>query len=75
MTAIGCLTGTSDRQYGQQVIDAHLEQAMGFAVAGAGACLTPIADLGVVLVAVAAVVALPAWTASRISPGLAVAED
>jgi putative ABC transport system permease protein len=75
MLGAGCLTGAVAGVYGQFVIDAYLRHVTGFPVAGAGAGIRPIEILALVLAAALAVVAIPAWLASRVAPALALAEE
>jgi len=75
MLGAGCVTGALAGVFGQFVIDQYLREVTGFPVAGAGASARPIAIFAVVLAAVLAVVAAPAWAASRVSPALALAEE
>jgi putative ABC transport system permease protein len=75
MLAAGCVTGAIAGFYGQYVIDAYLRHVTGFPVAGAGASARPIVVLAIVLSAALALVALPAWIASRVSPALALGEE
>jgi putative ABC transport system permease protein len=67
----GCLTGVVGGIYGQAVINRYLVHTTGFPVAGLGASLRPLELLGIVIVAALAIVAIPIWLASRVSPALA----
>jgi putative ABC transport system permease protein len=71
----GCLTGALAGVYGQFVIDAYLRHITGFPVAGAGASARPLEILALVLAAALALVAIPGWRASRVSPTLALSEE
>ncbi|HEX3692651.1 MAG TPA: FtsX-like permease family protein [Solirubrobacteraceae bacterium] len=75
MLGAGCVTGALAGFYGQFVIDAYLRHVTGFPVASAGASLRPLEILALVLASALALVALPAWSASTVSPALALAEE
>jgi putative ABC transport system permease protein len=75
MLGAGCVTGALAGIYGQYVIDAYLRHVTGFPVAGAGASPRPLVVLVVVLAAALAIVAAPAWMASRVAPAVAVCEE
>jgi putative ABC transport system permease protein len=75
MLAAGCITGALAGVYGQFIIDAYLRHVTGFPVANAGASARPVEILAVVLSAALALVALPGWRASRVSPVLALVEE
>jgi putative ABC transport system permease protein len=75
MVGAGCVTGAVAGVYGQHVIDAYLRHVTGFPVAGAGASARPFVVLAVVLAAAFAIVAVPAWLASRVSPAVALREE
>jgi putative ABC transport system permease protein len=75
MLGAGCATGAIAGVYGQFVIDAYLRHVTGFPVAGAGTSARPLGVLALVLAAALAIVAIPAWLASRVSPALALAEE
>lgn len=75
MVGAGCVTGAVAGVYGQYVIDAYLRHVTGFPVAGAGASARPFLVLVVVLAAAFAIVAIPAWMASRVSPAVALSEE
>jgi putative ABC transport system permease protein len=74
MLGAGCITGALAGVYGQLVIDAYLRHVTGFPVAGLAAGPRPLMTLALVIAAVLAIVALPAWLASRVSPTLALNE-
>ena len=61
--------------YGQLVIDAYLEHVTGFPVARLGASFRPLEILALVILLVLAIVAVPGWFASRVSPTLALNEQ
>jgi putative ABC transport system permease protein len=75
MLSAGCATGALAGVYGQFVIDAYLRHITGFPVAGAGTSARPLEVLALVLAAALAIVAIPGWLASRVSPALALAEE
>jgi len=74
MLGAGCITGALAGVYGQIAIDRYLDRVTGFPVASLGASLRPIEMLALVIAAVLAIVAVPAWLASRVSPTLALNE-
>ncbi len=74
MLGAGCITGVLAGLYGQLVIDAYLRNVTGFPVASLAASPRPVEILALVIAAVLAIVALPAWLASRVSPTLALNE-
>lgn len=75
MLGAGCVTGAVAGVYGQYVIDAYLRHVTGFPVVGAGVSLRPVVVLVVVLAAAFAIVAAPAWLASRVAPAVALSEE
>ncbi len=75
MVGAGCVTGAIAGVYGQYVIDAYLRHVTGFPVAEAGASGRPFVVLIIVLAAAFAIVAAPAWLASRVSPAVALSEE
>jgi putative ABC transport system permease protein len=75
MLGTGCITGAVAGFYGQYVIDAYLRHVTGFPVAAAGASVRPVLVLAVVLAAAIALVAGPAWLASRVAPSVALSEE
>ncbi|HEY3970465.1 MAG TPA: ABC transporter permease, partial [Solirubrobacteraceae bacterium] len=74
MLGAGCITGLLVGIYGQLVIDAYLRHVTGFPVASLSASPRPVEILALVIAGVLAIVALPAWLASRVSPTLALNE-
>jgi putative ABC transport system permease protein len=74
MLGAGCLTGAVAGIYGQVVIDGYLEHVTGFPVAGLGASWRPVEIFALVTVVVLAIVSVPGWFASRVSPMLALNE-
>jgi putative ABC transport system permease protein len=71
----GCLIGVVFGLCGQFVIDAYLKQATGFPVATFAIGWYPFATLAVALVVVLGVAAIPGWSASRVSPAVALASE
>jgi putative ABC transport system permease protein len=71
MLGAGCVTGAVAGIYGQAIIDAYLEEVTGFPVASLAASLRPLEIFVFVIVVVLALVAIPGWFASRVSPMLA----
>jgi putative ABC transport system permease protein len=71
MLGAGCITGALAGIYGQVVIDGYLRHVTGFPVSVLGASVRPLEILALVLAAVLAIVALPGYLASRVSPTLA----
>ena len=74
MLSAGCLTGALVGLYGELVIDRYLTHVTGFPVAGLTATARPIELLGVIAACVLALVAVPTWHASRVSPTFAFGE-
>jgi putative ABC transport system permease protein len=74
MLGAGCITGALAGVFGQIAIDRYLDHVTGFPVASVGTSLRPIEMLALVIVVVLAIVAIPAWLASRVSPTLALNE-
>jgi putative ABC transport system permease protein len=64
----GCLTGALAGIYGQIVIDSYLKHITGFPVASLAASFRPLEVFLVVLAAVLALVAFPAWRAAHVDP-------
>ena len=64
----GCLTGAVAGIYGQVVIDAYLKHITGFPVASLAASFRPLEIFLVVMAAVLALVASPAWRAAHVDP-------
>ncbi len=71
MLGAGCVTGALAGVYGQLVIDRYLRHVTGFPVASLGAGLRPLEMFALVSAVVLAIVLVPAWLASRVSPTLA----
>ena len=74
MLGAGCVTGALAGVYGQLVIDGYLEHVTGFPVARLGEGARPFEIFALVIVVVLAIVAIPGWFASRVSPALALYE-
>jgi putative ABC transport system permease protein len=64
----GCLTGALAGIYGQVVIDAYLKRITGFPVASLAAGWRPLEIFLLVMAAVLALVAGPAWRAAHVNP-------
>ena len=71
MLGAGCITGALAGIYGQVIIDGYLGHVTGFPVARLGASLRPLEILVFVIAVVLALVTVPGWFASRVSPMLA----
>jgi len=71
MLGAGCVVGAVAGVYGQYVIDAYLRHVTGFPVAEVGASGRPVVVFVVVLAAAFALVAGPAWLASKVAPAVA----
>jgi putative ABC transport system permease protein len=71
MLSAGCLTGAIVGVYGELVIDRYLAHVTGFPIAGIGASLRPLELLALIAASVFALVAVPAWQASRVPATLA----
>ena len=74
MLGAGCVTGALAGIYGQLVIDGYLQHVTGFPVARLGEASRPLEIFALVIVVVLAIVAIPGWLASRVSPTLALNE-
>jgi putative ABC transport system permease protein len=74
MLGAGCVTGAVAGIYGQVVIDRYLAHVTGFPVTRLGASFRPLEILALVVLVVLALVAFPGWSASRVSPTLALNE-
>ena len=71
MLGAGCVTGAVAGIYGQAIIDAYLKEVTGFPVASLAASPRPLEIFLLVIVVVLALVAIPGWRASEVSPMLA----
>jgi putative ABC transport system permease protein len=74
MLGAGCVTGALAGIYGQVIIDGYLEHVTAFPVVNLGAGARPFEIFLLVIVVVLAIVAIPGWFASRVSPTLALNE-
>ncbi|HWG07478.1 MAG TPA: ABC transporter permease [Solirubrobacteraceae bacterium] len=74
MLAAGCLTGAVIGVAGQLVLDGYLRHVTGFPVARIATGARPFEIFALVLAAAFAIVAVPGWVASRVSPALALEE-
>jgi putative ABC transport system permease protein len=71
MLGAGCVTGAVAGIFGQVIIDGYLKDVTGFPVASIAASRRPWEVLVVVFAVVLVIVAAPGWSASRVSPILA----
>jgi putative ABC transport system permease protein len=71
----GCGTGVLGGVYGQVVVDGYLKHVAGFPAAALSASWLPLEILGIVMGVVLALAAIPGWSASRVSPALALDEE
>jgi putative ABC transport system permease protein len=71
MLGAGCLTGAVAGLYGEVVIDGYLRQVTGFPLASIITGSRPLEVFVLVLAVALAIMAIPGWLASRVSPGLA----
>jgi putative ABC transport system permease protein len=71
MLGAGCVAGALAGVCGQLAIDGYLQQVTGFPLASLGAGLRPPEIFAAVLASVLAIVAVPAYLASRVSPTIA----
>lgn len=74
MLSAGCATGAVAGIYGQIVIDGYLKHVTGFPVASLGASVRPLVVLALVVATVLTIVSGLVWSASRVSPTLALDE-
>lgn len=74
MLGAGCATGAVVGLYGELVIDSYLREVTGFPVAHIGAGLRPLQISAIVVLIVLAIVAVPVWRTSRVSPRIALDE-
>jgi putative ABC transport system permease protein len=75
MLGAGCLTGAVAGIYGQVVIDAYLKHVTGFPLARSLTGFRPLEIFALVMALALAIVAVPGWFASRVSPALALEEE
>lgn len=71
MLSAGCVTGGLAGLCGEAAIDAYLRHVTGFPVTGLGASPRPLEMLALVGAVALAIVLLPGWLASRVSPTFA----
>ncbi|HEY1450852.1 MAG TPA: FtsX-like permease family protein, partial [Solirubrobacteraceae bacterium] len=74
MLGAGGVTGALAGIYGQVIIDSYLKAVTGFPVASVTASFRPLEVFVLVLLAVLAIVTVPGWLASRVSPMVALNE-
>jgi putative ABC transport system permease protein len=74
MLLAGCVTGAIAGIYGEVIIDGYLKHVTGFPVASLAASARPLEVLALVIALALALVAVPGWSASRVSPTLALNE-
>lgn len=74
MLSAGCITGALAGIYGQVIINRYLQHVTAFPVASLGAGSRPLEIFAFVIVVVLAIVAVPGWFASRVSPTFAFSE-
>ncbi|HEX3520303.1 MAG TPA: FtsX-like permease family protein [Solirubrobacteraceae bacterium] len=74
MLGAGSFAGVVAGIYGQAIIDGYLKHVTGFPVASLGASGRPLEILAIVIVVVLLLAAVPGWSASRVSPTLALDE-
>ena len=75
MLGAGCLTGAIAGIYGEVVIDGFLRHVTGFPVASILTGTRPLEVFALVLGLAIAIMAIPGWHASRVSPGFALESD
>jgi putative ABC transport system permease protein len=75
MLGAGCVTGAVAGVYGQVIVDGYLKHVTGFPVASVTVSARPLEVLAFVLAGALAVVAIPAWIGSRVSPTLALEHE
>ena len=75
MLSAGCLTGAVAGIYGQAVVDGDLRRVTGFPVASAAVSARPLEVFALVVAVALAIMTIPGWFASRVSPGLALEND
>jgi putative ABC transport system permease protein len=75
MLGAGCLTGAIAGVYGEVVIDGFLRHVTGFPLARILTGTRPLEVFVLVLALALAIMAIPGWRASRVSPGLALENE
>ena len=71
----GCLTGVIGGVYAQVIVDGYLKHVTGFPLSVLASGWQPIEALAIVTAVVLALAAAPGWSASRVSPALALADE
>jgi putative ABC transport system permease protein len=75
MLGAGCLTGAVAGIFGEVVIDGYLRHVTGFPLASVITGARPLEVFALVLAVALAIMAIPGWLASRVSPGLALENE
>jgi putative ABC transport system permease protein len=75
MLGAGCLTGAIAGIYGEVIIDGFLRGVTGFPLASIVTGTRALEVFVLVLALAIAIMAIPGWRASRVSPGLALEND
>jgi putative ABC transport system permease protein len=75
MLGAGCLTGAIAGIYGEVVIDGYLRQVTGFPLASILTGARAVEIFVLVLAFALAIMTIPGWLVSRVSPGLALEND
>jgi ABC-type lipoprotein release transport system permease subunit len=75
MLGAGCMTGALAGVYGEVVIDGYLRRVTGFPLASIITGARPLEVFALVLAIALAIMAIPGWLVSRVSPGLALESD
>jgi putative ABC transport system permease protein len=75
MLGAGCLTGAIAGVYGEVVIDGYLRQVTGFPLASIVSGGRAIEIFALVLAIALAIMTIPGWLISRVSPGLALENE
>jgi putative ABC transport system permease protein len=75
MLGAGCLTGALAGIYGQVIIDGYLREVTGFPLASILTGARPFEIVLLVLAVALAIMTIPGWLVSRVSPGLALESD
>jgi putative ABC transport system permease protein len=75
MLGAGCLTGAVAGIFGEVVIDSYLRHVTGFPLASVITGTRPLEVFVLVLAVALAIMTIPGWLASRVSPGLALESE
>ena len=75
MLGAGCVTGAIAGIYGEVIIDGFLRQVTGFPLASVLTGTRPLEVFVLVPALAIAIMAIPGWRASRVSPGLALENE